>query len=121
MRDTIFNWVFALTLTLAAAVPTWAAPGVVSLTTPVLPANAARTAINSLTASTGTPTRYNITSVPGGGTLYVNGTAVTTVPRRLTPTEATQLSFLPSGTAGNYSFTFTATDGNGTSAAATYA
>jgi uncharacterized repeat protein (TIGR01451 family) len=58
--------------------------------------------------------------VPGGGTLYVNGTAVTAA-RSLTPTQATQLSFQPSGTAGNYSFTFTATDGTGTSAASTYA
>ncbi|OGX90407.1 beta strand repeat-containing protein [Hymenobacter coccineus] len=110
----------AIALALAALVPAWAAPGVASLTTPVLPANATRTAINNLKASTGTPTRYNITSVPQGGTLYVNGTAVTAA-RTLTPTEATQLAFQPSGTAGNYTFTFTATDGSGTSAAATYA
>lgn len=120
MINFLSTWVLAFTLTLAAVAPTWAAPGVVSLTTPVLPANAARTSISSLKASTGTPTRYNITSVPQGGTLYVNGTAVTAA-RALTPTEATQLSFQPSGTTGNYSFTFTATDGSGTSAAATYA
>ncbi|RZJ57816.1 MAG: hypothetical protein EOO55_02510, partial [Hymenobacter sp.] len=119
MRPFLLAWVSSFMLALAAIVPAWAVPTVSSLTTPVLPANASRTAINSLTA-TGTPTRYNITSVPGGGTLYVNGTAVTAA-RRLTPTEATQLSFQPSGTAGNYSFAFTATDGNGTSAAATYA
>jgi len=61
--------------------------------------------------------------VPTGGTLYVNGTSVTAA-RVLTPTEATQLTFLPSGTAGNYSFTFTASDGNNansTSTTATYA
>lgn len=119
MRPLLSTWVLSLVLVLAAVAPAWAVPGVVSLTTPVLPANANRTAINSLT-STGTPTRYNITSVPGGGTLYVNGTAVTAA-RALTPTEATQLSFQPSGTAGNYSFTFTATDGTGTSTVATYA
>ena len=66
MRKLLSTWAVAITLTLTAAGPAWAAPGVVSLTTPVLPANAARTSINSLSASTGTPTRYNITSVPGG-------------------------------------------------------
>jgi uncharacterized repeat protein (TIGR01451 family) len=108
---------------LAAVVPAWATPVVTALTTPVLPANAARTNINSLTVTSGTPIRYNITSLPGGGTLYVNGTAVTAA-RALTPTEATQLSFQPSSTAGNYSFNFTASDGNNTSstsAAASYA
>ncbi|MGI4821172.1 MAG: beta strand repeat-containing protein, partial [Janthinobacterium lividum] len=121
MRVLIYNFTLSIFLALAAVVPTWAAPGVTSLTTPVLPANAARTSINSLTATTtGTISRYNITSVPGGGTLYVNGAAVTAA-RSLTPTEATQLAFQPSGTAGNYSFTFTATDGSGTSGAATYA
>ncbi|RZK29634.1 MAG: hypothetical protein EOO63_08620, partial [Hymenobacter sp.] len=120
MRKLLSTWVVAITLTLAAAVPAWAAPGVVSLTTPVLPANAARTAINKLSASSGTPTSYNITSVPGGGTLFLNNTTIT-APRQLTPTEATQLFFQPSGTAGNYSFKFTATDGSGTSAEATYA
>ncbi|MBF9239866.1 T9SS type A sorting domain-containing protein [Hymenobacter sp. BT683] len=120
MKKLVLSWALLITLALAAAVPAWAAPGVVSLTTPVLPANAARTAINSLTVSSGTPTRYNINSLPGGGTLYVNNTAVTAA-RSLTPTEATQLFFQPSGTAGTYSYTFTATDGTGTSAAATYA
>ncbi|MGI4738141.1 MAG: T9SS type A sorting domain-containing protein [Janthinobacterium lividum] len=125
MRPSLFSWVFSLVLALAAAVPAWAVPTISNLTTPVLPANAARTPINSLRVSSGstTPTRYNITSVPSGGTLYVNGTAVTAA-RSLTPTEATQLSFLPSGTAGNYSFTFTASDGTktaDTSPAVTYA
>jgi uncharacterized repeat protein (TIGR01451 family) len=120
MRELLFKWVIAATLTLAAVVPSWAVPGVINLTTPVLPANnAVRTSINSLRASSGTPTRYNITSLPGGGTLYVNGNPVTGA-RSLTPTEATQLAFQPSGTAGNYAFTFTATDGTGTSPAATY-
>ncbi|RZK23845.1 MAG: hypothetical protein EOO63_17485, partial [Hymenobacter sp.] len=109
MKKFLSTWVFALTLLLAAGAPAWAVPGVVNLTTPVLPANAGRTTINSLSASSGTPTSYNITSLPGGGTLYVNGTAITAVPRNLTTTQATQLSFTPSGTAGNYSFTFTAT------------
>jgi hypothetical protein len=119
MRPFLLAWVLSVVLALSAVIPTWAAPGVSNLTTTVLPANAARSSINSLT-STGTPTRFNITSVPGGGTLYVNGTTVTAI-RALTPTEATQLSFQPSGTAGNYPFTFTATDGTGTSTAATYA
>jgi uncharacterized repeat protein (TIGR01451 family) len=118
MKELLPAWILALML--AGAAPAWAAPGVVSLTTPVLPANAARTPINGLSVSSGTPTRYNITSLPGGGTLYVNNVAVTAA-RSLTPTEATQLAFQPSGTAGNYSFTFTATDGTGTSAAVTYA
>ncbi|MGI4734679.1 MAG: T9SS type A sorting domain-containing protein [Janthinobacterium lividum] len=121
MKLSLSTWFLSIFLALAAVTSAWAAPGVLNLTTPVLPANASRTAINSLSASTGTPTRYNIVTVPTGGTLYVNGTAVTAA-RALTPTEATQLSFLPSGTAGNYSFTFSATDGNGTSATnATYA
>jgi uncharacterized repeat protein (TIGR01451 family) len=120
MRPFLLTWVLSITLTLGAVIPSWAVPTVGNLTTPVLPANATRTAINSLRVSSGTPTRYSITSVPTGGTLYVNGTAVTAA-RSLTPTEAAQLSFQPSGTAGNYSFTFTATDGTGTSAAATYA
>lgn len=117
MKELLPAWLLAALL--VGATPAIAAPGIVNQTTPVLPANAARTPIASLTAS-GTPTRYNITSLPGGGTLYVNNVAVTAA-RALTPTEATQLSFQPSGTAGNYSFTFTATDGTGTSAAATYA
>ncbi|RZK34172.1 MAG: hypothetical protein EOO61_14035, partial [Hymenobacter sp.] len=87
MKKPLSSWVLAFALLLAAAAPTWAAPGVVSLTTPILPANAARTAINNLTASSGTPTRYNILTVPGGGTLYVNGTAVTAA-RSLTLTQA---------------------------------
>jgi uncharacterized repeat protein (TIGR01451 family) len=120
MKVHLSFFILSIILALTAVAPAWAAPGVNSLTTPVLPANAARTSINSLTATTtGTISRYNITSVPGGGTLYVNGVAVTAA-RSLTPTEATQLSFQPSGTAGNYSFTFTATDGSGTSGAATY-
>ena len=49
----------------------------------------------------------------------MNGTAVT-VARNLTPTEATQLTFTPSGTAGNYTFQFTASDASGASTAATY-
>ncbi len=117
MKELLPAWLLAALL--VGATPALAAPGVVNQTTPVLPANAARTPIASLAAS-GTPTRYNITSLPGGGTLYVNNVAVTAA-RSLTPTEATQLSFQPSGTAGNYSFTFTATDGTGTSTAATYA
>jgi uncharacterized repeat protein (TIGR01451 family) len=120
MRPYLFAWVLSIVLALAAAVPTWAAPGVTALTTPVLPANATRNPINSLRATTsGTISRYNITSLPSGGTLYVNGTAVTAA-RSLTTTEATQLAFQPSGTAGNYSFNFTATDGSGTSAATPY-
>ncbi|RZJ88539.1 MAG: hypothetical protein EOO60_10960, partial [Hymenobacter sp.] len=92
MKKPLFSWVLAFTLLVAAAAPAWAAPGVAGLTTPVLPANAARTAINGLSASSGTPTRYNILTVPGGGTLYVNGTAVTAA-RSLTPAQAAQLSF----------------------------
>ncbi len=118
MKELLPAWILALLL--VGAAPAWAAPGVVNLTTPVLPANATRTPINGLSVSSGTPTRYNITSLPGGGTLYVNNVAVTAA-RSLTPTEATQLAFQPSGTAGNYSFTFTATDNTGTSAAVTYA
>ncbi|RZK30028.1 MAG: hypothetical protein EOO63_07750, partial [Hymenobacter sp.] len=120
MRKFLSTWVFALALLLAAGAPAWALPGVVNLTTPVLPANAGRTAINSLSASSGTPTSYNITSLPGGGTLYVNGATITAVPRSLTPTQAAQLSFQPSGTPGNYSFKFNAVDGNGTSSDALY-
>jgi uncharacterized repeat protein (TIGR01451 family) len=123
MKSFIHAWVLSLVLVLATSFAAFGAPGVTSLTTPVLPANAARTNINSLTVTSGTPIRYNIISLPGGGTLYVNGTAVTAA-RPLTPTEATQLSFQPSGTAGNYSFTFTASDGNNnnsTSTTATYA
>ncbi|RZK21387.1 MAG: hypothetical protein EOO56_11400, partial [Hymenobacter sp.] len=107
-------------LALAAIVPAWAVPGVAALTTPVLPNNTTRNPINSLKATTtGTISRYNITSVPGGGTLY-SGTTAITAARQLTPAQAAQLSFQPSGTAGSYPFNFTATDANGTSAAAVY-
>jgi len=96
-----------------------AAPTIVSLSTPTLSTATVRQSISPLRATVGTPTSYRITTLPNGGTLYVNGTAVTAA-RNLTPTEATQLTFTPSGTAGNYSFQFTATDATGASAAATY-
>ncbi|GGE98428.1 hypothetical protein GCM10011383_06560 [Hymenobacter cavernae] len=86
----------------------------------MLSAATVRQDLAPLRATVGTPTSYRLTSLPGGGTLYVNGTAVTAI-RNLTPTEATQLTFTPSGAAGNYTFQFTATDNTGTSAAATYA
>ncbi|MBO3272399.1 DUF11 domain-containing protein [Hymenobacter defluvii] len=99
--------------------PVLAAPTIVSLSTPTLSAASVRQSIVPLSATTGTPTSYRITTLPGGGTLYVNGTAVTAA-RNLTPAEATRLTFTPSGTAGNYAFQFTATDATGTSVASTY-
>ena len=109
-------------LLITAAVPVasvLAAPTIVSLSTPMLSAATIRQSLASLKVTAGTPTSYRITTIPGGGTLYVNGTAVT-VARNLTVAEAAQLSFTPSGTPGIYTFQFTASDASGASTVATY-
>jgi len=119
MKTLIRFWIALVIAVTIPIVPVLAAPTIVSLSTPTLAVATVRQAVVPLQATVGTPSSYRITTIPSGGTLYVNGAAVTAA-RTLTPTEATQLTFTPSGTAGNYSFQFTATDGSGTSTAATY-
>ncbi|WP_179225484.1 Ig-like domain-containing protein [Hymenobacter mucosus] len=81
-----------------------------------MPSSAGSTSITALTATAATGntiTQYSLKSVPGGGTLYLNTTAVTAA-RTFTPEEAGQLKFDPSGTAsGNFTFTYTATNNDG--------
>ena len=86
------------------------------LTTPI-PSNAGPTPIVPALNATdnGTVVSYTITTLPPAsqGILYLNGVPVT-VGQILTPAEAAQLSFDPSGTyIGYVNFTYTATDNNG--------
>ncbi|WP_193844447.1 Ig-like domain-containing protein [Flavobacterium hungaricum] len=77
-----------------------------------IPSTANATSINALTATDvdGTIASYTIVTLPAHGTLALNGTAVT-VNQILTPAEAGQLTYDPSGSfTGNDSFTFKATD-----------
>ena len=65
------------------------------------------------TDTDGTVVSYTISSLPTNGTLALAGTPVT-VGQILTPAEAAALTYDPSGTfVGTDSFTFTATDNNG--------
>jgi VCBS repeat-containing protein len=90
-----------------------------------LPSTASATAIVPMEATDpdGTIVSYTITSLPqpGAGTLYVNGLPAT-LNQVVLPADNARLSFDPSGTQnGNITFTFLATDNNGsTSNTATY-
>jgi uncharacterized repeat protein (TIGR01451 family)/gliding motility-associated-like protein len=80
-----------------------------------IPSTAGATAINPLTATDtdGTVVSYTILSLPANGTLALSGTPVT-VNQVLTPLEVSMLTYDPSGAfSGNETFTFTATDNNG--------
>ncbi|MCC4924056.1 Ig-like domain-containing protein, partial [Flavobacterium chungbukense] len=86
-----------------------------AVNTAVIPSTASATAIDPLTASDtdGTVSSYTVVALPSHGTLALNGTAVT-VGQILTPAQAGQLTYAPSGTfTGDDSFTFTATDNIG--------
>ena len=80
-----------------------------------IPSTAGATAINPLTATDtdGTVVSYTILSLPANGTLALSGAPVT-VNQVLTPLEVSMLTYDPSGAfSGNETFTFTATDNNG--------
>ncbi|KIQ16499.1 hypothetical protein RT99_20760 [Flavobacterium sp. MEB061] len=80
-----------------------------------IPSTAGATAINPLTATDtdGTVVSYTILTLPANGTLALSGTPVT-VNQVLTPLEVSMLTYDPSGAfSGNETFTFTATDNNG--------
>jgi len=80
-----------------------------------IPSRAGATAINPLTATDtdGTVVSYTILTLPANGTLALSGTPVT-VNQVLTPLEVSMLTYDPSGAfSGNETFTFTATDNNG--------
>ena len=80
-----------------------------------IPSTAGATAIHPLTATDtdGTIVSYTILTLPANGTLALSGTPVT-VNQVLTPLEVSMLTYDPSGAfSGNETFTFTATDNNG--------
>ncbi|WP_433810950.1 Ig-like domain-containing protein [Flavobacterium johnsoniae] len=81
----------------------------------VIPSKASASPISALTATDtdGTIVSYTIVTLPAHGILALNGTAVT-AGQILTPSEAADLTYDPSGSfTGNDTFTFTATDNNG--------
>jgi gliding motility-associated-like protein len=80
-----------------------------------IPSTAAATLIAPLTATDtdGTIASYTILSLPTNGILALSGIAVN-INQMLTPAQAALLTYDPSGSfSGNDSFTFTATDNNG--------
>jgi Secretion system C-terminal sorting domain/Bacterial Ig domain len=82
-----------------------------------IPVNAGATSILPLAATDadGTVVSYTITTLPPAaqGVLFLNGVAVT-AGQIITPAQAAQLSFDPSGTyVGNVVFNYTATDNSG--------
>ncbi|WP_324675530.1 T9SS type A sorting domain-containing protein [Hymenobacter sp. GOD-10R] len=95
-------------------------PAAKDITNASLPAGIGATAINNLSAAVdGTVQSYTITALPPSdqGTLYVNGAILNTTNFPglvLTPTQATQLSFIPAVTySGPVNFTYTVTDDQG--------
>ncbi|MFB9076699.1 Ig-like domain-containing protein [Flavobacterium procerum] len=91
-------------------------------TNAVIASTASATTINALSGTDvdGTIVSYTVVTLPSQGTLALNGTPLT-ANQVLTPTEAANLTYDPSGSFnGNDSFTFIATDNLGaTSAPAT--
>ncbi|MFH6995967.1 Ig-like domain-containing protein, partial [Flavobacterium sp. FlaQc-48] len=86
-------------------------------TNSVIASTAGATAIKALTATDtdGTVVSYTVSTLPAHGTLALGGVAVT-AGQVLTPIQAGNLTYAPSGTfTGNDSFTFTATDNNAAS------
>jgi len=84
-------------------------------TNSVIPSKAGATVIDALTASDsdGTIVNYIVLTLPANGILALNGIPVV-ANKVLTPAEAAILTYDPSGAfAGNDTFTFTATDNNG--------
>ncbi|MFH6996243.1 Ig-like domain-containing protein, partial [Flavobacterium sp. FlaQc-48] len=84
-------------------------------TNSVIASTAGATAIKALTATDtdGTVVSYTVSTLPSHGTLALGGVAVT-AGQVLTPVQAGNLTYAPSGTfTGNDSFTFTATDNLG--------
>jgi len=86
------------------------APTATNLTNPSMPADAGTTSLASLAGndSDGIVAGFTIKSLPTTGTLYFNG-QVATVGMAVLANQANLLSYKPS-TAGNYAFTYTATD-----------
>ncbi|WP_143155040.1 Ig-like domain-containing protein [Flavobacterium chilense] len=81
----------------------------------VIASTAGATSIKPLTGSDtdGTVVSYTVVSLPSHGTLALGGVAVT-AGQVLTPTQAANLTYDPSGAfSGNDTFTFTVTDNNG--------
>jgi hypothetical protein len=102
------------------------APVPAYVTNPAISSTAGPTTLSALSATDadGTVANYTITSVPAGsaGTLFYNTNAdgvsgtyqLVTVPLTLTPAQAGSLRFDPTGaSAGNVTFTYTATDNEG--------
>lgn len=94
------------------------APLAQNVTTTAIPNTAAATPIRPLVATDGDGTivKYMITSRPNAqaGTLLLNGTAVTTLPREVLPTQLAQLAYDPSGMyAGTVTFNYYAVDNEG--------
>jgi gliding motility-associated-like protein len=84
-------------------------------TNAAIPSRAGATAINALSATDtdGTIVNYTISSLPTNGTLALSGRAIA-VNEVLTPLEVSMLTYDPNGAfSGNETFTFTATDNNG--------
>jgi uncharacterized repeat protein (TIGR01451 family) len=94
-------------------------PTAVDVTAPSIPGTNGPTAIPSLNASDtdGTIATYTISSLPDpsqGKLFMADGVTLVTLNQVLTPPEALNLKFDPSGSFnGTSSFTFTATDNNG--------
>ena len=101
-------------------------PTVVSKAAPIIPKSFGATAIKPLQGAADASTTiatYRILTLPSGGTLYVNGTAVTAAPTDVAAANAGTLAYDPDATkpAGNYVFTYQATDNaGGVSASATF-
>ncbi|MBD2713974.1 right-handed parallel beta-helix repeat-containing protein [Microvirga sp. STR05] len=80
--------------------------------------------LQPLAVSAGTVTGYTITGplpTAGQGTLWVNGTQVTTVPRTVSLADADNIEFDPSATFfGTYFFNYTAQGSGGVNTAASY-
>ncbi|KAF2517139.1 Ig-like domain-containing protein [Flavobacterium foetidum] len=88
-------------------------------TNTVIPSTAGATAINALSGTDvdGTIVSYTVRTLPLHGVLALNGTVITSN-QLLTPTEAANLTYQPSGSFnGNDSFTFIVTDDLGADSA----
>ncbi|MCC3156711.1 DUF11 domain-containing protein [Hymenobacter sp. 15J16-1T3B] len=103
----------------------WAQPAPKDQSAQILNPNSGRVTLGlPLAVSSGTVTSYTITGplpTAAQGTLWVNGTQVTAVPRTVALADAGSIQFNPATTFfGTYFFKYTATGTGGTSTAASY-
>lgn len=97
-----------------------ALPTVVGKAAPIIPKSFGATAIKALQGADvdGTIASYRILTIPSGGTLRLNGVAITAA-TDVSVADVSKLTYAPDATiaAGNYSFTYQATDNSGENSA----